>query len=122
MKQECSTYLKSISKSKALVATLSDMEPTANFDESNQDGIVNAFTSTIESTEEVVDVIDEEEELMESKFEKMDDQDDIHTAYTKLYKVSENSEKYKNNVCLCILVLVYLGWPLKQIFSTLYHL
>ena len=93
MKQECSTYLKSISKSKALVATLSDMEPKANSDESDQDGIVNAFTSTVESTEEVVDVIDEEEELMESKFEKMDDQDDIHTTYTKMYKVSEKYEK-----------------------------
>ena len=28
----------------------------------------------------------------------------------------EKSEKYKNNVCLCTLVLVYLGWPLKQSF------
>ena len=25
-------------------------------------------------------------------------------------------EKYKNGVCLCILVLVYPGWPLKQSF------
>ena len=25
-------------------------------------------------------------------------------------------EKYKNNVCLCTLVLVYLRWPLKQSF------
>ena len=33
-----------------------------------------------------------------------------------------NFEKYKNNVCLCILVLVYFGFPLKQNFSTLYHL
>ena len=32
----------------------------------------------------------------------------------------EKLEKYKNNVC--ILVLVYFGWPLKQSFSTLYHL
>ena len=28
----------------------------------------------------------------------------------------EKWEKYKNSVCLCILVLVYLGWPLKQNF------
>ena len=28
----------------------------------------------------------------------------------------EKLEKYKNNVCLCTLVLVYLGWPLKQSF------
>ena len=25
-------------------------------------------------------------------------------------------EKLKNSVCLCTLVLVYLGWPLKQSF------
>ena len=30
--------------------------------------------------------------------------------------VFEKSEKYKNSVCLCTLVLVYLGWPLKQSF------
>ena len=28
----------------------------------------------------------------------------------------EKSEKYKNSVCLCTLVIVYLGWPLKQSF------
>ena len=39
-----------------------------------------------------------------------------------LIKKLEKSEKYKNNVCLCILVLMYLGWPLKQGFLTLYHL
>ena len=60
-------------QSKALVATLSDTKPEADFDESDQDGIVSAFTAIVESTEEVVDVIDEEEELMESKFEKMDE-------------------------------------------------
>ena len=80
MKQECPRYLKSIGKRKALAATLSDMKLEANSDESDQDGIVSAFTATIESSEEVVDLIDEEEELIESKFEKMDDQDDIHTA------------------------------------------
>ena len=31
-------------------------------------------------------------------------------------KKFERSEKYKNSVCLCTLVLVYLGWQLKQIF------
>ena len=80
MKQECPRYLKSIGKSKALAATLSDMKLEANSDESDQEGIVSAFTATVESSEEVVDLIDEEEELIESKFEKMDDQDDIHTA------------------------------------------
>ena len=80
MKQECPRYLKSIGKSKALAATLSDMKLEANSDESDQDGIMSAFTATVQSSEEVVDLIDEEEELIESKFEKMDDQDDIHTA------------------------------------------
>jgi len=54
---------------------------------------VSAFTTIVESTEEVVDVIDEEEKLMESNFEKIDDQDDIHIAYTKLYKVFKKHEK-----------------------------
>ena len=31
-------------------------------------------------------------------------------------KKIEKSEKYKNNVCMWTLVLVYLGWPLKQSF------
>ena len=67
MKQECPIYLKSIGKSKALAATLSDSKLEAYFDESDQEGIVSAFVATFESTEEVVDVIDEEEELMEIK-------------------------------------------------------
>ena len=49
MKHECPTYLKTIGKSKALVATLSDTEPK---DHSNNDdeGILNAFTATVNST------------------------------------------------------------------------
>ena len=35
--------------------------------------------------------------------------------FIKIKKI-EKSEKYKNSVCLCTLVLVYLGWPLKQSF------
>ena len=73
MKHECSTYLKSIGKSKALDATLSDTELEADSDDSDQDGIVSAFTTTFESLEEVVELIDEEEEMMESKFKKMDE-------------------------------------------------
>ena len=80
MKQECPRYLKSIGKSKALAATLSDTEPEIDSDENDQDGIVSAFTATVESPEEALELIDKEEELIESKFEKMDDQDDIHTA------------------------------------------
>ena len=92
MKHECPTYLKSIGKSKALVATLSDIEPEE--DSNNEDDeILNAFTTTIDPTDGIIEDVIEEEELVESKFEKMDDQDDIHTAYEKLYKLSEKHEK-----------------------------
>ena len=93
MKQECPTYLKSISKSKVLVATLSDSEPGVDSDESDQDSDVSTFIAIVESTKREVEVVDEGEELMESKFEKMNDQDEIHTVYTKLYKVFEKHEK-----------------------------
>ena len=92
MKHECPTYLKSIGKSKVLVATLSDTEPEDDSDNEN-DGILNAFTATINPTDGIVEDVVEEEELVESKFEKMDDQDDIHTTYEKLYKLSEKFEK-----------------------------
>ena len=92
MQQECPTYLKTIGKSKALVATLSDTEPKDDSD-NEDDGILNAFTATVNPTEGTVEDVDEEEELVESKFEKMDEQDDIHTAYAKLYKVLEKHEK-----------------------------
>ena len=92
MKQEWPTYLKSIRKSKALTATLSDTE--LEDDSDNEDyGILNAFTVTVNPTEGIVEDVDEEEELVEYKFKKMDEQDDIHTAYAKLYKVSEKHEK-----------------------------
>ena len=79
MKHECPTYLKSIGKSKAIVATLSDTEPKE--DSNNEDdGILNAFIATNNPTDGIVEDVDEEEELVESKFEKMDDQDDIYTA------------------------------------------
>ena len=92
MKHECPTYLKSIGKSKVLVATLSDTEPEDDSDNEN-DGILNAFTATINPTDGIVEDVVEEKELVESKFEKMDDQDDIHTTYEKLYKLSEKFEK-----------------------------
>ena len=72
MKQEWPTYLKSIWKSKALAATLSDIELEDDFD-NEDDGILIAFTAIINPTEEIVEDVDEEEELVESKFEKMDD-------------------------------------------------
>ena len=93
MKQECPIYLKCISKSKALATTLSDIEPEANTDDSDQELIVSAFIATVESLEEAVELVDEEKELIESKFKKMDEQDDFHIAYSKLYKVFEKHEK-----------------------------
>ena len=92
MKLECPIYLKTIGKSKALVATLSDTELEDDSD-NEDDGILNAFIATINPTEGIVEDVDEEEELVKSKFEKMDEQDDIHIAYAKLYKVSEKHEK-----------------------------
>ena len=92
MKQECLTYIKIIGKSKALAVTLSDTEPVDDSD-NEDDGILNAFTTTVNPTEGIVEDVDEKEELVESKFEKIDEQDDIHTAYAKLYKVSEKHEK-----------------------------
>ena len=92
MKQECPTYLKTIGKSKALAATLSDIEPEEDSD-NKDDGILNAFTVTVNPTEEIDEEMDVEEDLVDSKFEKMDDQDNIHTTYEKLYKVSEKHKK-----------------------------
>ena len=92
MKHECPTHLKSIGKSKALIATLSDTEPKDDSD-NEDDEILNAFTATVNPTDGIVEDIVEEEELVESKFEKMDDQDVIHTAYEKLYKLSKKHEK-----------------------------
>ena len=85
-------YLKTIEKSEAHAATLSDNEPKDDSNNENN-GILNAFTTTVNPTEGIVEDVDEEEELVESKFKKMDEQDDIHTAYAKLYKVSEKYEK-----------------------------
>ena len=93
MKQECPTYLKSIGKSKALTATLSDTEPETESNDNDDEGILSAFTATVDLPEGIVKAMDEEKDLVESKFEKMDEQDVIHTAYAKLYKVSEKHEK-----------------------------
>ena len=92
MKQECPTYLKTIGKSKALAATLSDTE-LEDVSDNKDDRILNAFVATVNPTRGIVEDVDKEEELVKPKFEKMDEQDDIHTAYAKLYKVSEKHEK-----------------------------
>ena len=65
MKQKCPTYLKTIWKSKALAATLSDTEPKDDSD-NEDDGILNSFTATVNHTEGIVEDVDEEEELVES--------------------------------------------------------
>ena len=72
MKQECPTYLKSIGKSKALTATLSDTKLEDDFD-NEDDGILNVFTSIVNPTERIVEDVDKEEELVESKFKKMNE-------------------------------------------------
>ena len=79
MKQEYLTYLKTIGTSKTLAAMLSDTKPK---DDSNNedDGILNAFTTTVNPTQGIVEDVDEEEDMVESKFEKMDEQDDIYTT------------------------------------------
>ena len=58
---------------------MSDTEPKDDSD-NEDDGILNAFTTTINPSKGIVEDVDEEEELVESKFEKMDDQDDIRTV------------------------------------------
>ena len=92
MKHKFPTYLKSIGKSKALVATLSDTE-TEDDSDNEDDGILNAFTASVDPTEGIVEDVDEEEDLVGLKFKKMDDQDNIHMAYEKLYKLSEKHKK-----------------------------
>ena len=87
IKQECPTYLKTIRKSKAFVASLSDTKPKIESDDIDDEGILSAFTATIDPTERVTEIVDDEEDLVISKFKKMDEQDDIHTAYAKLYEV-----------------------------------
>ena len=59
MKQECPTYLKSIGKSKALAATLSDTEPEDDSD-NKDDEILNAFTATVNPTNGIVEDVDKE--------------------------------------------------------------
>ena len=49
MKQECPTYFKTIGKSKALTATLSDIELEDDSD-NEDDRILNAFTTTVNPT------------------------------------------------------------------------
>ena len=45
MKQECPTYLKTIGKSKALSATLSDIEFEIGSNDNDDEGVLSAFTT-----------------------------------------------------------------------------
>ena len=73
MKQECLTYLKSVRKSKVLVATLSDTEPEIKSNDNDDKGILNAFTATVDPTKWVTEIVNKEKDLVESKFEKIDE-------------------------------------------------
>ena len=63
---------------------MSDTEPKDESNENDDEGILNAFTATVDPIEGIVEEVDEEEDLVESKFKKMDEQDDIHATYAKL--------------------------------------
>ena len=93
MKQECPTYLKSVGKSKAFAATLSDTELEIESDDIDDKGILNAFTAIVDPIEGVTETEDEEKDFVVSKFEKIDEHDEVHTAYANLYKVSKKHEK-----------------------------
>ena len=87
------TYFKLVGKSMALTVALSDTEPRIESDDNDDEGILNAFTVTVDPMEGITETIDDEKDLVDSKFEKIDDQDDIHIAYAKLYKIFEKPEK-----------------------------
>ena len=70
MKQECPTYLKSVWKSKAIVATLSDTESEIELDNSDDENILNVFTVIVDPIEGVTETVDNEKDLVDSKFEK----------------------------------------------------
>ena len=58
MKQECPTYLKKIGKSKALASFLSDIELEIELDDSDDEGIMSAFTITVDLTKGVTETED----------------------------------------------------------------
>ena len=69
MKQECPTYLKTIGKSKALTATLSNTKPKDDLENEN-DEILNAFTAIVNLTEGIVKDVDEEEDLVSLRLKR----------------------------------------------------
>ena len=73
MKQECPTYLKTTGKSKALAATLSDIELEDDSDNNDDEGILNAFIAIVDPIDGVSEIVDDEEDLEDSKFEKINE-------------------------------------------------
>ena len=60
MKQECPTYLKSTGKRKAFATTLSDTEPNTKSDDNDDEGILSAFTATVDPTEGRIETVNED--------------------------------------------------------------
>ena len=60
MKQECPAYLKATGKSKALVTTLSDTKAKTESNNNDDEGILNAFTTTVDPPKGITKVADEE--------------------------------------------------------------
>ena len=70
MKQKCLTYLKSIGKSKALATTLSDTKLETELDDSDDEGILSAFTAIVDPTKGIIEAVDEEEDLWNPNLRK----------------------------------------------------
>ena len=100
MKQECPTCLKSIGKSKALAATLSDTELEIESDDSDDEGILNAFIATVDPIEGITKIVNDEEDLVESKFEKMNKMTSI--------QLMQNCTRFLKSMRNCI------GWPSRS--------
>ena len=66
MKQECPTYLKTIGKSKALAATLSDTKPEDDLDDNDDERILNAFIVIVDPTDGGSEIVDDEDSKMKS--------------------------------------------------------
>ena len=69
MKHECPTYLMSIGKSKALAASLSNTEPEKDSD-NEDDGILNAFTATVNPTDGIVEDVELDHKELSTKFDE----------------------------------------------------
>ena len=71
MKQEGLTYLKTIGKSNALAATLSDTKPEDDSNDNDDEEILNAFIVTIDPTDGVLEIVDDEEDLKRKRIKTL---------------------------------------------------